>query len=781
MVHKCKPEEHRFQPLDIGAVDKPWRVIGRYKWKRIESIPVLEGRAALFAVKHKLRDSSNFHKRHLILSDSISAICALDRGRGRSFKMRRVSQQVGALCLASGCSFHYRWLPSEWNPSDAPSRGSKFPTPWSSISMHGDPPSNSNGVQEESNGTLKAEDSSKAEEDKRFEANRDCRKRGADSGSKAEVATSRFIGSGIGGGTVSSEISGMLGTVSSGHRHESDKEADGTTGRSVSISHAGINVHGGRGPKSSSVHDGSSVVQPTMDEINKEIQFADHQSDTQRLGQTGTTKEQTTFAVGSRLRHGDILQGARQNPGGLDDASRISSIPATGGNAKAESARFCSSNSGGLQGPQQMERDPAPFGTRSGIKDSGVRRDPHLRPQRLRLHSRGDPRMDEVGLPAKGREDFHCHNCSPSRSHGRGFPSSTPGETGELPPLSAKTWGGFARLSNKSAQFGGNTAKRPVEEFQESPPIRKGGKSGSDVTKPTSANLEPSRGKRKAHKNNNALPALSPTKVLVVAVFLEIFSGSGRLGKKVAQVTGWPTLLWDIELGEQYDLLVFSNRLKIRQWMKAGWIRGFHLGTPCESFTRARDIPPGPPPLRSDQQPLGLSGLKPHDQTKVVIGNIFMRWSAGLLALACMFKIPATLENPQRSRLWLCPPIQQIVRRRVCQLAVTHYCGWGMPWKKPTAFLAVHVNIARIETAQCKCSKRGICGFSGKPHVQLRGQDSTGQWLTKLAQPYPMKLCTTLAKCYYDYEVEQIAHNFASHFWQLVGIPEGWVKYGPCF
>lgn len=720
LVHKGKPEEHRFQPLDIGTVDKPWRVVGRYKWKRIESIPVLEGRAALFAVKHKLRDSSNFHKRHLILSDSISAICALDRGRGRSFKMRRISQQVGALCLASGCTFHYRWLPSEWNPSDAPSRGSKFPTPRSSIFMHGDPSSDPNRVQAESIGHQEAKDGSEAEENQSYRHDIDCREKGADSRSKAKAGTSRFVGSCLGGDSVSDEVSAMLGAFPRGDGHESDKEIDSTTGGSVSVNHAGINVHGGRRPQSGQLHDGGGVVQPPMDEVYQEIQLASHQPDTQRLGQVGTTKKQASATVGSSMRHSDLLQGEWKNPGGFDDASWVSSIPTTGRTTKAESARPSASDSGGLQRPQQVEHHPAPFGTRTGIQDSGVRRDSFLRPQRVRFHSGGSSWMDEAESTSKGREDFHEDNGPPSRSHGRGVTSSPSGETGTMPSVPAEARGSITGLSDKSPQPGGDSEKRSVEEFQEPQKIRKRGKGRPNVTKPTSADLKPSRGGRKAHKNNNAVPALSPSKTLVVSVFLEIFSGSGRLGKKVAQVTGWPTLLWDIELGQQYDLLVFSNRVKIRQWMKAGWIRGFHLGTPCESFTRARDIPPGPPPLRSDQQPLGLSGLKPHDQTKVVVGNIFMRWSAGLLALACMLNIPGTLENPQRSRLWLCPPIQQIVRRRVSQLAVTHYCGWGMPWKKPTAFLAVHVNIARIETAQCKCSKRGICGYSGKPHVQLR-------------------------------------------------------------
>ena len=122
-VVEAKRDKEIFTQVPFETMDKKWKVCGRYKWKRLEPIPVLEARASLFAVKHALRRASSFNKRHLILSDSISAVCALEKGRGRAHKMRRVTQQIGALTLASNTMFSYRWIPSEWNVSDGPSRG----------------------------------------------------------------------------------------------------------------------------------------------------------------------------------------------------------------------------------------------------------------------------------------------------------------------------------------------------------------------------------------------------------------------------------------------------------------------------------------------------------------------------------------------------------------------------------------------------------------------------------------------------------------------------------
>ena len=44
-------------------------------------------------------------------------------------------------------------------------------------------------------------------------------------------------------------------------------------------------------------------------------------------------------------------------------------------------------------------------------------------------------------------------------------------------------------------------------------------------------------------------------------------------------------LMWDITLGSEYDLRMSSNRRLILEWVRCNWVVGFHLGTPCESFS----------------------------------------------------------------------------------------------------------------------------------------------------------------------------------------------------
>ena len=221
--------------------------------------------------------------------------------------------------------------------------------------------------------------------------------------------------------------------------------------------------------------------------------------------------------------------------------------------------------------------------------------------------------------------------------------------------------------------------------------VPKGRSSGTVVQGPARISSGRSKARRVRAAKGSCQAALSAS-LGDPPVFLEIFSGGGRLGKAIARTTGWPVLLWDIKLGDEYDLTQLANQQKILGWMRSGNIRGGHAGTPCNNFSRARDRPRGPPPLRSDQQPLGLPNLKSKDAFKVRVGSNLMRFSVKIMNLALALFIPFTLENPRTSRLgamsrgsqtaytsipvcrdyrvlpvWVCMEEKHYVRCRPCQ------------------------------------------------------------------------------------------------------------------
>ncbi|CAK0797934.1 unnamed protein product, partial [Prorocentrum cordatum] len=103
------------------------------------------------------------------------------------------------------------------------------------------------------------------------------------------------------------------------------------------------------------------------------------------------------------------------------------------------------------------------------------------------------------------------------------------------------------------------------------------------------------------------------------AVALEVFSGSGNLSqawRRRQRALGHAIFDWDLRWGDEYDLTRQRAQRLVRGWVNNGLIAAAWLGAPCHSWSRARDIRPGPPPLRSDVHAMGLPDLAPRDAEK---------------------------------------------------------------------------------------------------------------------------------------------------------------------
>ena len=231
-------------------------------------------------------------------------------------------------------------------------------------------------------------------------------------------------------------------------------------------------------------------------------------------------------------------------------------------------------------------------------------------------------------------------------------------------------------------------------------------------------------------------------------IALEIFSGSGHFSaawRRSAHLKHVPIFEIDLKNHPSHDLLSKQCQNMILGWIRSGLVVAVWLGTPCTSFSRARDVPPGPPPLRSDNQPYGLPGLSAADQLKVRIGNELAWFSVRVLTLCASLRIAAALENPWTSRIWLFRGFRRLRRR--WKLLATDYCQDGMPWRKRTGLLSVCVDLT--SAVRLCVGPRGICSRTGERHVELRGLDN-GRFRTLLAEPYPRRLCTRLVSCFKD-------------------------------
>ena len=101
-----------------------WRTIVSSKWRHQEHINVLELRAVLTAVRWVLSLPQSVNKRLLVLCDSMVAHGSVSKGRSSSQPLLRRLRALAAMVMASGLRVTVRWIPTDLNPADEPSRRS---------------------------------------------------------------------------------------------------------------------------------------------------------------------------------------------------------------------------------------------------------------------------------------------------------------------------------------------------------------------------------------------------------------------------------------------------------------------------------------------------------------------------------------------------------------------------------------------------------------------------------------------------------------------------------
>ena len=114
---------HEFQnvPEQLAKSDD-WKFQFNCRMRKKEHITLLEGRATVQAVRHLARSTRHFGKRHVHLGDNLGMVLAFDRGRAKVFPLLICCRRIAAYSVAMGSQFFHRWIPSEWNAADGPSR-----------------------------------------------------------------------------------------------------------------------------------------------------------------------------------------------------------------------------------------------------------------------------------------------------------------------------------------------------------------------------------------------------------------------------------------------------------------------------------------------------------------------------------------------------------------------------------------------------------------------------------------------------------------------------------
>ncbi len=99
-----------------------WRTIVSSRWSWDDHINTLELAALIAGVRWQVSSPQAVGKRLLALCDSTVVVGAVSKGRSSSPSLRVGCRRLAAWLLASGTRLYVRWLPTDQNPADAPSR-----------------------------------------------------------------------------------------------------------------------------------------------------------------------------------------------------------------------------------------------------------------------------------------------------------------------------------------------------------------------------------------------------------------------------------------------------------------------------------------------------------------------------------------------------------------------------------------------------------------------------------------------------------------------------------
>ena len=209
------------------------------------------------------------------------------------------------------------------------------------------------------------------------------------------------------------------------------------------------------------------------------------------------------------------------------------------------------------------------------------------------------------------------------------------------------------------------------------------------------------------------------------------------------------------------DLTSEANQKWWTDRICSGAICGVGGGPPCETYSAARLLPDGPPPLRSHDHITGLPWNSPKGWKQTQLGSILMRFILQMILLVARIGGCAFLEHPafpiwammhRPSSIWS-TKVVRLLRRLACTEVLTlDQCIYGCPARKPTTLLLVRMSgmVARTQ-ALGRC---GRCPHASGWHQSLAGRDEKGAFHTAVAKIYPPQLNAALAQSVADFVLD---------------------------
>ena len=207
---------------------------------------------------------------------------------------------------------------------------------------------------------------------------------------------------------------------------------------------------------------------------------------------------------------------------------------------------------------------------------------------------------------------------------------------------------------------------------------------------------------------------------------------------------GFNAKFWDIRFGTDHDLTNKGVLQKILREIRQGRVLACMLAPVCASFGRGCDRTKA---IRTRAEPWGISAnkLTAAERDSILLGNRCFVSCFRIMRELDKFKIPYILENPAYSKAWWLPALQRHQSRPWVRFVQGDFCQFGSSWQKTTTFLCAHIPEDDLRRLACTCQgPPGICSRTLKPHVLLSG-NWRGRPRAQWAEIYPNKLSTALA------------------------------------
>ena len=201
----------------------------------------------------------------------------------------------------------------------------------------------------------------------------------------------------------------------------------------------------------------------------------------------------------------------------------------------------------------------------------------------------------------------------------------------------------------------------------------------------------------------------------------------------------------------QLDISKKADRKILEDILSMDCILYCHFAPPCGTASAARQIKPGPPPLRSIRFPMGFKHLKGINKQRVIAANFLYRWTKKMIVRLERAGAAWSVENPASSLMWLTDPFVELIDEIPSLIAFSfHTCMFQAKRKKDTA---IWTSIRELRNhLKRKCD-------SQHEHLAWGKSDKHDGFATADKCAYNERMCASWAQAISDFAVASGYHG----------------------